>query len=359
MAKLKDVAALAGVSVHTVSDVLNCGDKRYRESTVQKVREAAESLGYRPNRSAQSLRKKRTRTIGVVSFNSTHELERMRLEYVLRSISSRSWFPLVCDPIWYMGDGEQVVDILKDARVAGLFLVNPSSLSRKSYLEMRKVLGEEVPVVSWGGEHLPGVMHYLSDKECAFRTLTRHLISLGHRRITLLLSGEVSLERTLQMWHPKMAVRGYEAALKEHETSLESDVVLSFRETLRKSGDNINDPYKGGYIGMKQILERQELPDAVIASNDSWAHGALRAIREKGLSVPEDIALVGCEDEMASLYGAVGMTTFRQPLRETAELAVEHLLRLVRKDKVAEEGYQIVKGELVVRGSCGATVNIT
>lgn len=359
MANLKDVAALAGVSVHTVSDILNCGDKRYRAETAEKVREAAKELGYRANRSAQSLRKKKTRTIGVISYGSTHELERMRLQHVLRAISRHSWFPLVCDPIWYEGGGEQIIDMLCDARISGLYLVNPSNLSKKSYLEIRKTLGEKIPVVSWGGEHLPGVMHYLSDKELAFKSLTHHLLSLGHRRITLLLSGEATLEQTMQMWHPKMAIRGYEAALKEHSPLLKSDVVFCHRSTWEGEGlaqgvIPIRDPYMGGYIGMKKILERDELPDAVIASNDSWAHGALRALRERGISVPSDMALVGCEDEMASAYGAVGLTTFRQPLVETADLSVEHLLRMVRGEKVAAEGYQVVKGELVVRNSCGS-----
>lgn len=353
---MKNVAEMAGVSVHTASDILNCGDTRYRESTVKRVQTAAHKLGYRANRAAQSLRKRQTSTIGIVAFSSTHELAAMRLHFAIQEVGKRGYFPLVCNPVWYDQGCKQIAHILADAKVAGLLLLDPSSIMQEEYSLLEQAVTEKVPIVSVGGDHLPGLMRFLSDKESAFRQLTEHLLSHGHDEISVILPSNAPADISAECWHTRSALRGYMAAMKDSGRASKADVILVDWSEIKPQGSNLTDPYKGGYIGMRRILSRRNLPDAVIASNDSWARGAQRALGEVDLRVPQDIALVGSEGELSSLYGDIGLTTFRQPLNEIAACAVGHLMAQIRSENVSRDGIQLLKGELIIRDSCGCRV---
>lgn len=352
MAGIKEIAQIVGLSRHTVSDVLNCGDTRYSEVTRKKIQEVAKQMGYRPNRVAQSLRRKRTKTIGVINFHSLHELSEMKLQKALDEVKKTGYFPLVSNALWHLDGCRETVGQMIESRVSGVLLVNPSFRNAEEFSELGSLLKHKIPVVALGGDKLVDVPRFMSDKEHGFYLMTRHLIEMGHRRILLLLKGCESETQPRSCWHRGYAMRGYQRCLHEHGLEDEEDILFSqLSEGTPESGYR-NDPYIMGYSGMKQALQRdQPVPDAVMASNDSYAYGVLRACKEAGIHVPRDMAVCGFEDELASRYGTLSLTTFRHPLTALTQRAVAHLMELIRKGEPGEPGLHVIPGELVIRES--------
>lgn len=354
MVGIKEIAAMVGLSRHTVSDILNGDDPRYSEKTRAKVRKVAQSVGYRPNRVAQSLRLKRTRSIGIISFQSIHELSEMRLQNVLKEVNATGYHPVISNGNWHVDGIREAFGQMQESRIAGLLIVNPSF----PYSEQKKLLGpflqQKVPIVCLGGHSQKGIPRFMSDKRYAFHQITRHLIDSGCRRIALLLERDAYLSDNSYDWHARMAIEGYRNCLGEAGLEAFEDInILSKQKNrLHLPRRYDGDPYIEGYEGMWHVLNRRgELPDAVMCGNDSRAYGALRACRERGLNIPEDMALCGLEDELSSRYGILSLTTFRQPLAELAKRAVAHLLELIESDKMGEDRIETVPGELVVRES--------
>lgn len=352
MAGIKEIAEAVGLSRHTVSDVLNCGDKRYSEATRKKIQEAAERMGYRPNRVAQSLRRKRTTTIGIINFHSLHELSEMKLQKVLDEVKKTGYYPEVSNGQWHLDGCRETVGQMIEARVSGVLLINPSFGHADEFAELGNLLKHKIPVVALGGDKLVDVPRFLSDKEHGFYSMTRHLVEEGYRRVLLMLKGYETEARVHGSWHQGYAMRGYRKCLQEYGLEKEEDIVFVQADPNAPDSGYRNDPYIMGYTGMKRALQRpMPTPDAVMASNDSWAYGALRACKEAGIQVPRDMALCGFEDELSSRYGLLSLTTFRHPLDALARGAVRHLMELIRKGEPGEPGLHVIPGELVIRES--------
>ena len=110
--------------------------------------------------------------------------------------------------------------------------------------------------------------------------------------------------------------------------------------------------YRPGYLGMKALLERGELPEAVLCGNDQWAHGALRACHQAGVRIPRDLALTGFDNDPVGEYGATPLTTMDHPSEEIAHQAVDCLLRMIQEGRKPSAGTISVRGKLIVRDSC-------
>lgn len=357
MVGIKEIAAELGLSRYTVSDVLNCGDKRYSEKTRKRIQEAAKRMGYRPNRVAQSLRSKKTQSIGILNFHSLHELSAMKLHKVLEEVGKTGFYPLVTNAQWHIDGCRESVGQMIESRVSGVLLVNPF-LSSADFPELQRLLEAEIPVVSMGGDQLAGVPRYMSNKESGFNQMTRHLVEQGYKRILLMLQGRSTQEDTLANWHAESAIRGYQHCLNEHGLTEYEDIFLIKKHLLPIEVEYQHDPYVMGYWGMQQVLKREgKRPEAVICSNDSWAQGALRACCETGIRIPEDMPVCGFEDELSSRYGILPITTFRHPLNELVERSVKHLMELIESNQMGEDSLQTISGELIIRASSQAQLD--
>lgn len=201
----------------------------------------------------------------------------------------------------------------------------------------------------------PKFESFTVDNRYGGRAATQHLITLGYERI-----GHI----TVQYDPPPARQRreGYEAALREAGRSVDETLIATSNERPFAFSET------GGYSAMKQLLEREPGPDAVFAASDMQALGAIRAVRQAGLRVPEDVAIVGFDDVELSL--SAGLTTVRQPAQEMGRRAAETLLRRLKDGggdvesgapSAARNGSTrlpvsstVFSPELIVRSSCGA-----
>ncbi len=323
---IKDVAAQAGVSVATVSKVLN---QRYGVSaeTFARVTAVIKDLGYEASLVAQSLRNHRTNVIGILVADiepfSTELLKGAAdairgtgFELVVYSAGGRTGDP--------HGWEQRYLTRLSGTLVDGAVLVTPA-------VDLEGLPGTPVVAVDphTGRAALPTVD---SDNLHGGRLATEHLLELGHRRIGLL-TGREDLKSAQQR------ETGYRGALASAGVAVD--------ETLVRRGDYDADV---AAASARYLLSRPDRPTAIFAANDITAIAAIDAARELGLRVPEDLSVVGFDNIPESALCTPPLSTVQQPIREMGHRAVELLVRLINGTEPGET--HITLGtELVVRQS--------
>lgn len=305
--RLKDVAELAGVSVKTVSNVVN-GYAHVRSETRERVQQAIDQLGYRPNLSARSLRGGRS---GVIAL-AVPELDVPYFAELARhivTIAGRSGLTVLIDQT--EGDAEQerlVVSGIRDQLIDGLIL-NPLALTEDD-LAGRE---DSTPLVLIG-ERIHGDIadHVVIDNVRAARDATEHLIGLGRRRIAAIGAQSVPSGMTAILRE-----RGYREAM--------GAAGLAVDEVLLRSAQHFH--RIDGYDAMRQLLELPDRPDAVFCFNDLLALGALRALSEAGVTVPDDVAVIGFDDVDDGRFSTPSLSTISPDKGEIAKLALDLLRR--------------------------------
>ena len=300
---LKDVAAEAGVSVAAVSKVVRSA-YGVSESMRTRVQTAIDKLGYRPDVGARAMRG-HSYTVGVVG----PHLSSFFVTEVIEAIVNHFEFTPYDVTIMVSGaDGNQqihAVDGLLDRKVDGLILVAPWTS-----FEFLEQTGRIVPMVAVArhgkSQHYDTVV---DDDDEGARQAIDHLVSLGHQRIA-----HIGQMVGPNLSHPLSHVvrqQGYEGAMRDH--GLEPDVLVT-----AYSDD-------GGYEAAKELLKRKSPPTAIFAGADVAALGALRAIEEAGLRVPEDISLVGYDNISFTSVKRISLTTVDQSSSLTGEAAARLL----------------------------------
>jgi LacI family transcriptional regulator len=333
---LRDVAKYCGVSTATVSAVVN-GAQWVSPGTRVRVQRAVDEMGYRPNQLARGLKTQRGYAVGVIVSDLTNpfftEIVRS-LSHALRE-DGRALF--LCDSDHRYDLGETNLRMLSDGHVVGLVLIGDSvpEEALRRYLRRRS----HVPVVSVEREYdVEGVSELLVDSELGAYTATRHLVGQGYRRIAFIGSpdqgpGSSTYARTLRR-------RGFERALSE--VGIEIDTRLIAQGNFR---------YAGGQQAMRRLLSAGGAPEAVFAFNDMTALGAMSVIRDAGLRIPDDIAVVGFDDIPIAALTAPGLTTMAMPKGELGRAAATTLARLLAGDPPVSVTRQVFDVELVVRHS--------
>ena len=324
----KDVAERAGVSVATVSYVLNNGPRPVAPETRVKVEEAIAELGYYPNELARSLRLQQSSTIGLILPNIMNPVF-AEIAHELESACRQEGFVLLlCNSDRQHDREEHFIQILRAKQVDGVVITphdDPVAL-------IQPLVQALIPVVVL--EHdLPGVHCIVMDEQQGGRIATQHLIDLGHQRIALLRrtpSSALSRERFI----------GYRQALVAAGIAFDPRLVLECA-----AGQT------AGAQAMQQLLALAEPPTAVFTHNDVLAMGALYAIRQAGLRAPDDISVVGYDDISSAAYFSPSLTTVRSPKAELGALAGRTILDLVRHKNDMPPQTVTLPVELVVRTS--------
>jgi len=324
----KDVAERAGVSVATVSYVLNNGPRPVAPETRVKVEEAIAELGYYPNELARSLRLQQSSTIGLILPNIMNPVF-AEIAHELESACRQEGFVLLlCNSDRQHDREEHFIQILRAKQVDGVVITphdDPVAL-------IQPLVQARIPVVVL--EHdLPGVHCIVMDEQQGGRIATQHLIDLGHQRIALLRrtpSSALSRERFI----------GYRQALVAAGIAFDPRLVLECA-----AGQT------AGAQAMQQLLALAEPPTAVFTHNDVLAMGALYAIRQAGLRAPDDISVVGYDDISSAAYFSPSLTTVRSPKAELGALAGRTILDLVRHKNDMPPQTVTLPVELVVRTS--------
>lgn len=327
------VAQQAGVSISTVSRVLN-NHPRVKAENKAKVLQAVEALEYQPNASARGLAANTTGTIAVV-FPKLSGPFFSALIHGAESAATDSGYHLLIYGASgaTLGTDNQTLGMLT-TKVDGLILAS-SGVSRCYIRDLQR---QNLPVVVLGQEP-PGsgtVDSIQPDNVGGAEKIVTHLIEHGCRRIAMI-NGPAS--RT----HASDREHGYRKALRDHGLPCCDELVVAgaFDEN-------------SGYTAMQHLLQQDPGPDAVFAASDQMAIGAMAAIHESGLRVPEDIALVGFDDIETAQYTHPPLTTVHQDMFRQGQLAVRMLLaRINGVESTAET--QRLPTTLMIRRSCGCT----
>jgi len=331
MATIRDVAKRAGVAPITVSRVIN-NSGYVNEKTRARVEIAIEDLGYVPNVLARSLRSRRTDTLGLILTDISNPFWTTVARGVEDAASDAGFNVILCNTDESEVEQDKYLHVLVQKQVDGVLLV-----PARSAVEPIKFIQSQNTSAVVLDRRIPNSQTDVvrCDSEGGAYQLTRLLLSLGHRRIAML-SGPLGVSTA------EDRVAGYRRALAEAGVDVDAAPVCYGEFSLQS-----------GYDMTLQVLARTPRPSALFAGNNFIAIGALRALRDTGLRVPEDLALVGFDDLPADLVVDPFLTVAAQPAYEMGRQATE--LLLARLSEEAPAAYQeiVLPTEIVVRESSG------
>ena len=328
MANIKDVARHANVSVTTVSHVIN--KTRFVSADLeQRVWEAVRVTNYQPNALARSLRIKQTRTIGMVIPDNANPFFAEVAHQIEDQSFDLGYNVILCNTEGSLKKEQSYVNVLLEKQVDGVVLVATSYKSE----HLRQIVGGGLPVVVVDREledlHCDVV---IADNLSVGQRATRYLLEIGHQVIACI-TGPSDITPSSER------VRGYHQALEA--------AGLQYQAELLEPGNFQAD---GGYSAMRKLLAKNPRPTGVFACNDIMAIGALRAIGEAGLKVPQDIAIVGVDNIPLAEYTTPPLTTVALPYKEMGRLATELLISRINGDKSTPQRH-VLGTKLVVRAS--------
>ena len=326
---LKELAKHLGLTKGTVSAVLN--DSPYAKAIPQHTKDrifaAARELNYHPNYFARTLRKKRTFTVGVICAEIGDAYGSVVISGIESALSERKYIFVT---VVHHHDSQlvrQYSDILKVRGAEGFITIDTTLAG-----------SPQVPTVAISGHKtIDGVINMTLDHVKAAQLVMGHLADLGHREIAVIRGQPLSVDSSAR-WE------GIQEAAQARGIELSDKLVTQL------PGDDPSPQL--GYETTKELLSRKVPFTALFAYNDISAVGAIRAIKETGLRVPEDISVVGFDDIREAAFHLPSLTTVRQPLHKIGALAAQTLVdRIEGKD--GHQGEILVDPELVIRESTG------
>ncbi len=341
--RLKDVAARLGLSPATVSLVMNRSPaaKGIPPETQERVRAAAEELGYRPNFIARSLRRQRTFAVGVLLPEISEGYAAGVLGGIEDELLREGYFYLVAGHHSKPDLFEDYLELLTERAVEGLILVN-TPIDRSPPLPA---------VVVAGHRELAGVTNVVLDHQAAARLALGRLTALGHRRIAFFKGHRHSAD-TEPRWRAIVAAAA--------DLGIEIDPRLTLRLSGGPEGEQFSpeEGYREGHAFGRKLLAVGAPFTALFAFNDVSAIGAMRALVEAGLRIPEDVSVVGFDDILSAAFQTPSLTTVRQPLHEMGQRAAAELLRKLGRPGEGSPAAITIEPTLVVRDSTGPAADL-
>jgi DNA-binding LacI/PurR family transcriptional regulator len=331
---IKQVAEKAGVSIQTVSRVLN---KRPDVSpeTRKRVQQVMEGLSYQPYAIARGLASKRTYTLGLIAPDFTDYWFAQVATGAEAEAHEHGYFFMLGTTGMNPQDEPKFLRLLTERHVEGILFIRAEHL--KDLEHLRKLQQSGIPVVSTG-LYVPGSEFSFVevDNLDGARQATQHLINLGHRQIAMITGpqGLNSVENRTQ---------GYLQALQSGGLVPNPELIIQGQSWWHRTG----------YEAMKALLNKKLPFTALFAHNDRLARGAMMALSEAGLKVPQDVSIVGYDDTPEAEFADPPLTTIRQPMCAVGKAAA-HLLITLIEDPNAAPQQLLFNTELVNRSSCAA-----
>jgi len=334
MATIKDVAKLAGVSIATVSHVVN-KTRFVSEQAKQKTFTAMEELSYKPNAVARSLRKKESRIIGLILPDNTNpyfaEIA-WSIEYASRDMG---YSVILCNSDGDITKESNYIDVLLEKQVDGIILVAAGE-STANFLKLQE---KNIPTVMVDRDSPNVNIDSIQINNALYGQIaTEHLIELGHKNIACI-TGPRDVTPSFDR------VDGYKKALKQHDIPINEDYII--RGDFKP---------QGGYLAACKLFTIKNTPSAIFACNDLMAFGVIHAASEHGVIIPEKLSLVGFDDIYLSTYSNPTLTTIKQPRIEMGEDAV-HSLIMRMKDHEKLSRKIILNATLIKRSSTKKQIN--
>ena len=332
---IKEVAEIAGVSIATVSRCLNSPDK-VTERTRLKVQSAIDETGYSPNPLAQNFRRGRTNLVLVV-VPSVGDPFFDAIMHGIQSVASAEGYSVIIEETSMQSptvgaDGTDVVAKQAD----GVILLCNAAASEPGIL--RSASRRSLPVIvgfEATSEQLSGYASVHIDNAAAASDATRHLIDLGHERIAML-SGTEQLGLTIDR------ESGYRAAMSSAGLGVADGWVID-------GGLSID----GARSATRRLLQHRQRPSAIFCAADEMAFGCLHEIKQHGLSVPEDISIVGFDDMRYAAIADPPLTTVSQPTKQIGQRAMQMVLHEINGGTSSTPRSEVLPYQLVIRASSG------
>lgn len=335
---IKDVAKLAGVSISTVSNVMN-GNKLVSKELEKRVRDAINELGYTVNPIASGLRSSKTNTIGVVITSFQRVFFAQMLKGIQDTVVKHGYMVSVFDSNDSLKHEKRYVQHFVHSMVDGviiLSLADGNDPEDAEYFEKLGNLGntrKKIPVVSiertLGSANTDAIM---SDNLLSGYIMTKHLIESGHKRIAHI-TGPLTMEMC------QLRLQGYKQAMEEANLTIESNWI--------KNGDF--SPISG-YLCAGDLIKQTHCT-AIFAANDQMAIGAIKLIKEKGYKIPEDIAVGGFDNIFPSTLVSPSLTTINVPTYQLGVMAAKQLIKRINGEKTGPGENIWLKTQLIVRQS--------
>jgi len=337
---IKDVAKLAGVSVGTVSNVFN-GKRNVKSEVKKRVLEASTKLNYTPHAIARKLASKRTNTIGLFVLFPENERLLPSLWSFLVEIIQGMFDTLKTNGYTLQIDFSTIEEVerkniftkvVQEQSLDGIFILVHWSFDPASLFGM---INDRFPFILVNGS-LSGlnVNSVEVNNSQGSMKVVDYLVQLGHSRI-----GFVTGPKNL--FNVAGRIEGYRESLRRQGLPYDEDLVVE--------GDFL---FQGGYRCALQLLNLKQPPTAIFCANDHMAWGAIRAIEERGLHVPDDISIVGFDDQEIARMSRPPLTTVRLPLYNLGSVAAERLLKMLVGKRFKPPQRIVLDTELVIRHSC-------
>jgi len=323
--RIEDVAELAGVSITTVSRVINKVPTVTPEN-LKKVQEAIVKLKFRPDVTAQRLAKGVNNTVGLVIpryegiFHSFFGME------VIRGVGI-ACDRLKLDLLLHISNGRTALNL---GTVGGVILADIVGNEE----DLKVVLDEKIPAIVINNALDNEAISYIAiDNFNGAKKAVEYLIGIGHKKVATI-AGDPITQAGVQR------LEAYKSVLKNKDIPIKEEYIVKGDYSRRSAR-----------VATEKLFKLEKPPTAIFAASDDMAQEAIEVILEKGLKVPEDVSIVGFDDNPNCLYGPVSLTTVKQPLFSMAEEAVKELNKLM-SGKAKAPIRKILPAELVIRESC-------
>jgi LacI family transcriptional regulator len=335
-ATLRDVAALAGVSTKTVSRVVN-HQNEISEVTRQRVQAAIDQLDYKPNILARSLIRQRTHTLAAIAwgidyFGPSRTL--VGIEQEANELGYSLLLSLVGQPT---DDHESILDNLISRRVEGIIWAIPEVEQNRNWVQTSR-LDHLPPLIFLSMEYRPGISVVAVDNRNGAKQAVQHLIQQGKRKIGIITG-------PMAWWEARERYIGWQETLREGGLEVTTSL-----EYISDDWSSLN-----GERGTLTLLERRPDIDAIFASSDQIALGALGIIHRLGRRVPEEVAIVGFDNTPEAAFFWPPLTTIYQQLVDVGRISVKNLHEMIMARRLNREQLQpsctILRPELIVRAS--------
>ena len=334
VATLEDVAKRAGTSVATAGRALG-GYGKVAAATRERVLKAARQLHYRPNALARSMKQRSSLTIGVIVGNVCNPFFSVVLRAIEDTVGGHGYQVIICNTDESIEKELAHARALLEHRVDGIILSPTTGENGEASAAAKEIYASGIPLVfidrAVKGMKVPTVV---SDNLSAAQEATTHLIEQGHRRI-----GVIVGRRTLDTMSER--VEGYRRALSKYRIEFDESLVV----------DAVHVGVEGGYRATKHLLDLHRPPTALLVANSLLVLGALNAIEEKGLTVPDNIALIGWDDFYAAPHLQTPLTMVAQPAHAMASIAAEQLIKMLSDKPVDPSLHIILKSKFIIRES--------
>lgn len=328
---ISEVAKLAGVSIKTVSRVMN-DEAGVRAATKDKVQAAMSQLNYKPSKAARSLASTLSFQVGFI-YDNPNAYYIIDMQNGILDVCRQQNYELLIHPCDARSQSivEEIITLISRSNLDGLILTPPLSENQQLIFELQKKNINFVRVISGKGNAEEADQCVFLNDRAAATVLTQHLIELGHRDIAFICGdGEHKSSRE--------RFEGYQQALRTQQLELAEEYIIDGSYS-----------FDSGVRGANTLMALAKRPSAIFASNDEIAAGALFACRLAGIDVPKDVSIVGFENSPFSRQTWPTLTTAEQPTVAIAQAATELLLKKIRRQQ--PEGILAFNPKLLVRDS--------